>query len=65
MTQEPGYPSVGTVAFDRKISNRQLKITEVSPGDRAGREVIGILREPGQPDRDYACDINIFWKVWE
>lgn len=52
---------------DRKHPQRRLVIEQVRPRDQAGREVVGVLRYPGDPTngRQYATDLATFEKVWE
>lgn len=55
-------PLVGETYTDS--GGRQLRVTEVNPGDPQGREVVGLLRDDNSPADRYSCTLVIWADIW-
>jgi hypothetical protein len=57
-------PLPGDVFTD--ATGRKLKVSEIVPGDRAGREVRGTITYPKTPalPTDYACSLVAWESIW-
>lgn len=57
---------IGTTYID-ELGARELEVTAIQPGDRLGREVIGLLSHAprnGHRPQPYSCDQAIFAATW-
>lgn len=58
-------PAIGSLWGE--AGDRTLEVTNVHPGDRLGREVIGFVSlslEQGWGGRPYACPLTTWRDVW-
>lgn len=58
--------TVGSAWHDRRQPARRLVVESYTPRERSGREVVGVLRFPGDPtnSRQYTTDLTTFRKIW-